>query len=56
MKVKLKDGSRGSLRKRFIGNYYYEMHCLKREASVLKRPKDSKAWCPLSFSFEILFQ
>ena len=47
----------GSLNKRqlYIGNYYYnEMCCLKRKVSAPERPKDSKAWCPVSFSFEIL--
>ena len=56
MKVKLTDVG-GSLNKRplFIGDYYcYEMCCLKRKVSAPKRPKDSKAWCPLSFSLEIL--
>ena len=57
MKVKLKDRRRWFPNKRllFIGNYYcYEMCCLKRKLSAPKRPKDSKALCPLSFSFEIL--
>ena len=57
MKVKLRDGVGGSLNKRllFIDNYHcYEMYCLKRKVSAPKRPKDSKAWCPLSFSFKIL--
>ena len=47
----------GSLNNRllFIGNYYcYEMCCLKKTVSAPKRPKDSKAWCSFSFSFEIL--
>ena len=59
MKVKLKDRSRRFPNKRllFIGNYYsgdHEMYCLKRKVSAPKRPKESKAWCPLSFPFEIL--
>ena len=60
MKVKLKDRKTevgGSLNKRllFTGNYYcYEMCRLKRKVSAPKRPKDLKAWCPLSFLFEIL--
>ena len=57
MKVKLKAGGGGSLNKRllFVCNYYYyEVCCLKRKVSAPKRPKDSKTWCSLSFSFEIL--
>ena len=49
MKVKLKD--RSNL---LVINYHYEVCYLKRKVSAPKRPKDSKAWCPLSFSFEIL--
>ena len=30
------------------------MCCFKEKVSAPKRPKDSKAWCPLSFSFEML--
>ena len=53
MKVKLNNRSRW-FRPSFIGNYYYyEVYCLKRKVSAPKRPKDSKALCPLSF-FSIL--
>ena len=57
MKVRLKTEVGGSLNKRllFIDNYYYyEMCCLKKKLDAPKRPKDSKALCPLSLSFEIL--
>ena len=31
-----------------------EMCCLKRKVSAPKRPKDSKAWYPSSFSFDTI--
>ena len=56
MKVKLKDRSRWFPKQKTIeGNYYHYGICfLKRKVSAPKRPRDSKARCPLSFSFEIL--
>ena len=46
--VKVKFKNRNS------NHHDYEMRCFKRKMSAPKKLIDSKAWCPLSFSLELL--